>query len=217
MATRHIPATLAVLLLVGGCAGSPKPPPSQSSVVVEEVAPKEWQQIASDADQDRIARVGQAWSEALAEARGRGSVKAITAEGPLLEPDAALPRAAPPPGSYYCRVIKLGSQARRGPAFVAYKPFFCYVEAEGDLLTIVKQTGSQRPAGRLYPDADERLVFLGTMALGDGETPLAYGEKEERDMVGIVERVAPFRWRLVIPFPRKESRLDVFELVPVTP
>lgn len=217
MATRHIPATLAVLLLVGGCAGSPKPPPSQSSVVVEEVAAKEWQQIASDADQDRIARVGEAWSEALAEARGRGFVKAIAVEGPLLEPDAALPRAAPPPGSYYCRVIKLGSQVRRGPAFTAYKPFFCYVEAEGELLTIVKQTGSQRPAGRLYPDADERLVFLGTMALGDGEAPLAYGEKEERDMVGIVERVAPFRWRLVIPFPRKESRLDVFELVPVTP
>ena len=72
-------------------------------------------------------------------------------------------------------------------------------------------------SGRLYPDADERLVFLGTLSLGDEEAPLAYGEKAERDMVGIVERVAPFRWRLVIPFPRKESRLDVFELVPVTP
>jgi len=216
MTMRHVPAMLAALLLLGGCAGTGKPP-AQNNVVVEDVPTKEWQQIASDADQDRIAHVGEAWSVALAEARSRGSAKAIAAEGPLLEPDAALPRAAPPPGSYYCRVIKLGSQARGAPAFVAYKPFFCYVEAEGELLTIVKQTGSQRPAGRLYPETDDRLVFLGTLALGDGEAPLAYGEQEERDMAGIVERVAPFRWRLVIPFPRTESKLDVFELVPVTP
>ena len=38
------------------------------------------------------------------------------------------------------------------PAFTAYKPFFCYVEAEGSRLNITKQTGSQRPAGWLYND-----------------------------------------------------------------
>ena len=37
--------------------------------------------------------------------------------------------------------------AAEGTAFESFKPFFCYVEVEGDLLTIVKQTGSQRPAG----------------------------------------------------------------------
>ena len=67
-------------------------------------------------------------------------------------PRAALPRPAPTPGSYNCRLIKLGKAKAKGPAFESFKPFFCYVEVEDDLLTIVKQTGSQRPAGRLWED-----------------------------------------------------------------
>jgi hypothetical protein len=35
-------------------------------------------------------------------------------------------------------------------------------------------------------------------------------------MAGVVERVAPFRYRLVIPWPRGNAKLDVFELIPVT-
>ena len=34
-------------------------------------------------------------------------------------------------------------------------------------------------------------------------------------MAGIFERIAPFQWRLVIPYPRDGSQLQVFELVPV--
>jgi hypothetical protein len=33
---------------------------------------------------------------------------------------------------------------------------------------------------------------------------------------GVVERVGPARWRLVLPWPRWESNLDVMELVPAT-
>lgn len=203
-------------LLLGGCATTSPAPSVELAEPALAVPASEWQGIASAEDQDRIARLDQAWTAALAEARRRGVRGAIANEGELLDPAAALPRAAPPPGSYHCRVIKIGSQNGDGPAFTAYKPFFCYVEAEGPLLTIVKQTGSQRPAGRLYPESDERQIFLGTLALGNEEAPIAYGEDAERDMAGVVERVAPFRWRLVIPWPRTESKLDVFELVPVT-
>jgi hypothetical protein len=59
-----------------------------------------------------------------------------------------------------------------------------------------------------------RLVFLGSMALGTEEVPRAYGDDPGRDMAGILERIGPFRWRLVVPWPRGESKLDVFELVP---
>src|SRR3546814_9488514 len=104
----------------------------------------------------------------------------------------------------------------KNPAFGAYKPCFCHGAAEGGLIPIVKQPGSQRPAGRLYPENDERMIFLGTLALGNEDEPLAYGEDPERDMVGVMERVAPFRYRLVVPWPRIESKLDVFELVPAT-
>ena len=120
------------------------------------------------------------------------------------------------PGSYNCRLIKLGKATAKAPALEKFKPFFCYVEVEGDLLTIVKQTGSQRPAGRLWEDDDPtRLVFLGSLALGEEDQPLAYGDNPKRDMAGVLERIGPFRWRLVIPWPQSTSKLDVFELTPV--
>ena len=68
----------------------------------------------------------------------------------------------------------------------------------------------------LWEDDDStRLIFLGSLALGDGQQPIAYGEDGKRDMAGVLERIAPFRWRLVIPWPQSTSKLDVFELTPV--
>lgn len=174
-----------------------------------------WRGIATDVDKNRISRLGLAWQEALQEAR-RGSEKEVDSEGALLRPRAALPRPAPTPGSYYCRLIKLGRVTEKTSAFERFRPFFCYVEVEGDLLTIVKQTGSQRPAGRLWEDdKPDRLIFLGSLALGDEQQPLAYAEDPKRDMAGVLERIGPFRWRLVIPWPQNSSKLDVFELKPV--
>lgn len=204
------------VLAVGGCQKAERPVVTPQLIVDQQPVLAGWRGIASAEDRDRIERLDAAWAAAMAEARTKGFGKAMAEEGPLLEPDAGLPRGAPTPGSYHCRVIKLGTQGK-GPAYTAYKPFFCYVDAEGPLLTITKQTGSQRPAGRLYPETDERVVFLGTLALGNEEAPLPYGDNPKRDMAGVVERVAPFRWRLVIPWPRTESKLDVFELVPVQP
>ena len=109
-----------------------------------------------------------------------------------------------------------GREGAKGPAFQKFKPFFCYVEVEGPLFTIVKQTGSQRPAGRLWEDdVAHRLIFLGTLALGSEEEARAYGDDPKRDMAGIFERIGPFVWRLVIPYPQNGAQLDVFELTPV--
>lgn len=174
-----------------------------------------WEGVATDADEQRIARLGLAWQEALQDAQ-KTAAKEIDSEGVLLRPRAGLPRPSPTPGSYNCRLIKLGKAGTKGAAFERFKPFFCYVEVEGDLLTIVKQTGSQRPAGRLWEDdRPDRLIFLGSLALGDEQQPLAYGEDPKRDMAGVLERIAPFKWRLVIPWPQSTSKLDVFELTPV--
>lgn len=59
------------------------------------------------------------------------------------------------------------------------------------------------------------MIFLGTLALGNEEEARAYGEDPKRDMAGVFERIGPFRWRLVIPFPKDGAKLDVFELTPV--
>lgn len=175
--------------------------------------PVDWRSVITDADKVRLGRVEEAWTQAIAEARRRFPT-AVRDEAELLEPAAALPRPAPPPGPYLCRVIKLGAP---DAGYATFKPWNCYVEAEGELLTIVKQTGSKRPAGRLWADGDTRLVFLGALGLGRENEPPPYAERPDRDMAGYFERVAPFRWRMVVPFPQDGGTLDVYELVPIAP
>jgi hypothetical protein len=208
---------LLALALLAGCETKPKLPPGMHPSV-EVGAPlksEEWKAVATAADQDRIARLGLAWQEALAEAK-RSSAGEVSKEGKLLLPRSGLPRPVPTPGSYNCRMIALGKATRGAKAFESFKPFFCYVEVEGDQLTIVKQTGSQRPAGRLWEDDDpNRMIFLGSLALADEDQPLAYGDDPKRNMAGVFERIGAFRWRLVIPWPQGDSKLEVFELTPV--
>jgi hypothetical protein len=214
--TRFLPGLVAIAAALAGCETGEKP--AEKPVVTLEPQSKadEWMRVASAEDASRIQRIDAAWEVSLVEARLAGFRSEVAAEGDLLRPSAALPRPAPTPGSYECRLIRLGRHTTKTRAFEKFKPFFCYVEVEGDLLTIVKQTGSQRPAGRLWEDdTPTRLIFLGSVALGNEEQPLAYGENQGRDMAGVFERVGPFRWRLVIPWPRGQSKLDVFELTPV--
>jgi hypothetical protein len=174
-----------------------------------------WKAVATDADEGRLDRLGLAWQEGLEEAK-KSNPGDVKREGQLLNPRAAQPRPAPTPGSYYCRLIKLGRSGEKGKTYESFKPFFCYIETEDELFTIVKQTGSQRPSGRLWEDDDAtRLIFLGSLALADEEEAAAYGENPKRDMAGVFERIAPFKWRLVIPWPQSTSKLDVFELTPV--
>lgn len=186
------------------------------SVEADDPAPvdESWDAIVSSEDRTRIARTDEAWELGLALARQARFTSAIESEGALLDPLGALPSADPTPGSYRCRLVKLGAAEAGDPKFQAYSPFFCYIDLEGDRFTIVKQTGTQRPAGRLYAQGDRSLVYLGSLALGSEREPLAYGDDPERDMAGLFERVGPFRWRLVIPFPRNGGTLDVIELTP---
>jgi len=181
----------------------PQPAPSPSG-------PTPWRDVARDEDLSRLESIGASWSAALAAARRARFGKAISEEGPLLDPTVALPRPELSPGRYQCRLVRFAGRSR-ATAFTVFKPYFCYVEQEGDLTTLVKETGTERQAGRLWPDSPTRLIFLGTLARGR-EAPPAYGERRERDLAGTLERVAPFRWRLVIPRPR--SGLDVLEMVP---
>ena len=206
---------LLIALGTAGCETKPKPIPQVVSAPPQTKADV-WESFANPEDRNRIRRVATAWASGLKEARDANFREAVRSEGILLDPDSALPRPAPTPGSYSCRLVKLGKTNGKGPAFEKFKPFFCYVQVEDDLFTIVKQTGSQRPAGRLWEDdTSNRLIFLGSLALGSEDEARAYGDDPKRDMAGIFERIAPFVWRLVIPYPRDGSQLQVFELKPV--
>jgi hypothetical protein len=173
----------------------------------------DWRAVATAGDRDRIRRWRDAWMAALPAAR-RADAAAVTAQGALFDPDRALSDPAPPPGRYRCRVFKLGSAGAGGLGYVAYPNFDCRVDDEGDLKSLFKETGSQRPVGLLFPDSPTRQVFLGTLVLGDESRALDYGQDANRDMAGVIERVGERRWRLTLPWPRFESQVDVVELVP---
>jgi hypothetical protein len=82
------------------------------------------------------------------------------------------------------------------------------------LQRLAKLTGVQRYVGLVFPGDAIRNVFLGTLVLADENRALQYGQDQRRDVAGYVERIGPNRWRLVMPQPHFESRLDVLELVP---
>jgi len=207
----RLAAVCAALVLLAGCqaaGGRPGPAAAARSV------PAGWRNVLRPDDAARLERVPEAWTEALAAARGAGFSRRIAAAGALLAPAAALGWAAPPPGPYRCRVTRLGAPRR---AYAASAPYFCHVVDEGALLSLTKQTGAERPGGYLWDDGGRRMVFTGSTALGGERAPPAYGERAERDVVGILERIGPFRYRLVMPRPRGVVTLDVLELVPAIP
>lgn len=209
----------ALLGFLGGCGGGggarpapAAPPPPVRPPVNRAVAPDDWHGIATEADRRRLRDWRPTWTTALKRA---GADPRIAAAGALLEPDAALEGVALPAGTYRCRVTKLGARTPGLANYAAYPAFTCRVaRGANGLMTLTKIDGSQRPAGTLYPDGTRRMVFLGTMVLGDEQRAQPYGRDPERDMAGFVERIGPARWRLALPAPRWESLFDVFELVP---
>ena len=194
-------------LALSGCAGRAHDP------ALAEAAPARWRSVATEPDQDRIRKWRTAWTEALAKAQPAHGA-ALAAEGALLQPDAAIEWQAPPAGDYRCRTIKIGGKSEANLDFIAYPNFTCRISGDGSILRFRKLSGSQRPVGRLFPDANRRMIFLGTLELGDETRAFDYGHDRERDMAGILERVAERRWRLVLPRPAFESTLDIIELVP---
>lgn len=214
---------LPLVLAMAACAKSVPPPvavPAGTTVTIAPVEPglpTDWKSLMLPADVAHIDALDGAWVDGLAQAKARRFEKAIIAEGPLLDPAAALPRAAPPPGRYRCRTFKLGlSQSGRGAGFARFKPFYCFIATEGALLTFTKATGTQRPGGRFWDDGEKRMIFLGGVSAGRGAPP-AYGADARQNRVGVVERIGDFRWRLVTPGQSSDARIEVIELVPDTP
>ena len=213
-----MPRRLAFILAAGlplAACQTPAPREAASRAEVEFVEEPRWRSIAAADDVGRIDGLARAWTQARDRAAAAGFARALAREGALLDPDAAQSMPAPTPGSYLCRLIRFAPPTPRGAALTSYRPFFCYVGSDGEALSIVKQTGTQRPSGYLWVDrAPSRLVFLGSMAEDPDDPTLPYGADRRRDLVGVFERVGDFRFRLVVPSPRSGAILDVYELVP---
>lgn len=196
-------------LALAGCSGSYKDHP-----VAAEAAPPDWRSIATEHDRGRLRDWRSAWVEALRKAQAGGFGPTIAREGLLLQPDAAIDWRDVPDGDYRCRTIKIGGQRQGMLDYVAYPAFDCRVRREAALISLAKLSGSQRPIGYVLPASGNRMIFLGTLQLGDETRALEYGRDQERDMAAIVERIGERRWRVVFPRPHFESMTDILELVP---
>lgn len=197
--------------------GSPAPTaPPAAPTGGEQGGTDDWREVVSAEDAANLGRLDQAWRLGRAEAEDKGFARQVEALGPLVDPNAGQTgRLQPPPGAYRCRAIKLGSNSPGGLGYLEYPFFRCTIELSpgGDLI-LTKITGSQRTRGLLYPDTDRRLVFIGAQAWGMDETTFPrYGEQRVRDQVGVFERIGANRWRLVLPWPKVDSKLEILELV----
>lgn len=206
----------AMLLTLAACGSKSIEPQAAGSRPSQAPKPRpnDWRQLVTAADRDRLARWRTAWIAGLDKATAAGNGAQITAQGALLKPDVSLDDPLLPPGDYNCRVIKMGAQTKGLMNYIAYPYFNCQLAMVDGRLRLTKLNGSQRPVGDIFPDEGRRMIFLGAMTLGDETRPLPYGRDGERDMIGIVERVAAKRWRIAFPYPRWESTIDVLELIP---
>lgn len=206
-------ACLAAALLALAACATPRPAVRPTAAVAPETQPA-WRGLIEPVDASRVGGLASAWTRALETARRAGFTRALRREGPLFDPSIALPAPAPAPGAYRCRLFRLGAGPRGSRAFALAGSFYCFISVEGGQLRFVRETGSPRPIGFLYEDADpSRLIFIGTAATGRELNVPAYGDRPERDAVGVMQRVDNFRYRLALPW-RGGAALEIYELVP---
>ncbi len=197
---------------VAGCTTHPHGGGRPVVTAERDPAGPRWTTIATPGDRARLEALADNWTRARAAVPKR-LARRMKEEGALLDPAAALDLPALSPGSYRCRLVRLGGRA----GYASFAPDFCYVDGDGAGLSFTKQTGTTLPGGWLHPDTDRRQVFLGTVRTAAADVAPPYGTKPARDIAGVVERVGPLRWRLVMTRAGQGAILDLYELVPVPP
>ena len=145
-----------------------------------------------------------------------GGASRLSSLGDLVEPRAARSNVTPPVGDYDCRTVRLGPSDNGGRGLSIHNWFSCRIENTPAGLKFVKLDGTQRPAGLLFDEDDQHMIMLGSMALETEPTPHSYGLTPDRDLVAVLERTGPARWRLVFPWPVSGTVIELIELVPAS-
>jgi len=205
---RFLPLLPALAALAAGCRPMTPPPRPNVSLTVE--AAETWRTQAAPGDVALIDSLSARWDQALARARSARLGGRVAAQGALLDPKAALPRAAPAPGPYACRALRF-SPAGPKTRWEEAKGFFCFVGAETEGPSLTVDGGPRRLGGYLAEEkGGRRLILLGA-GRGKGGPLRAYGEDPAGDLVGSLERVGDFRYRLAVP--GRNGDLTVYEMV----
>jgi len=157
-------------------------------------------------DRDRLAGYETTRADALKEARAHGSAEDVAILDEVADTRQESWSGFDMTGDWQCRTIKAGGTAE----LVVYGWFRCRVTDDGSGWTLTKLTGSQRTTGRFFTDSDTRLTYLGTFAVNDDPFP-DYGKGPETDMAGYAFLTSPKSWRMELPSPYYESKLDIVE------
>jgi len=170
-----------------------------------------WQDQATAADAQRLARLEESRSRGMSEAARGGDMGAIRA---ALEPSAHDAGGGAFIGTWRCRQMKLGGLT---PSIV-YSWFTCRISERGGHLMFEKVTGSQKTRGWLYPDGGS-FVYLGASS-ARGEPPHTYSgngaslgaAQTPDDQIGRLSLIGSGHARLELPYPVQESTFDVIEM-----
>jgi hypothetical protein len=172
-----------------------------------------WQDDASPADIERLDHLPQIRDAAMADAQhgeGRGDARAIAR---VMEPQGRAVPASALAGIWRCRQIKLGLMS----AYMVYDRWFdCSIRSTRGGLLLEKTGGSQRFAGRLYPE-NGGWVYLGASHVRgelrhrySGPSPAQGAQVTPDDQIGLLTGIGDNHLRLEIPAVQ-ESLLDVVE------
>ncbi|MEM6488111.1 MAG: DUF4893 domain-containing protein [Pseudomonadota bacterium] len=208
------------------------PPAGAQSVPTVDAAAR-WQSVATETDVARHAAADAVLGYWFADTYGRLSAEERRIVGAVY---ADAPRAFTPDelvGTWLCRTIKLGGISG---TMIAYPYFRCRIEAdaaaEGAVLFFIKETGSQRSSGRIWPGmrraparpagrghrrpAASEMVYLGAGHYGREGVPRPYRARgatgsDERNQIGRVT-MRGARALIELPQPRRESVFNILEL-----
>ena len=163
------------------------------------------QKLITPADKVRLDKYGETRKAALAEAKAGNPAEVKQLDALLAKPlvsfsDKDLT------GNWKCRTIKAGGLS----PLVIYGWFKCKVTDDGSGWRLEKISGSQRTQGRFFDDGEKRAIYLGSGSVNNDRAK-PYGSGPQTDQVGYAFRTGASEWRVELPAPYYESKLDIIE------
>ncbi|MGX5827259.1 DUF4893 domain-containing protein [Mesorhizobium sp. 43Arga] len=163
------------------------------------------QKLITPADKVRLDKYDETRKAALAEAKAGSPAEVKQLDALLAKPlvsfsDKDLT------GNWKCRTIKAGGLS----PLVIYGWFKCKVTDDGSGWRLEKISGSQRTQGRLFDDGEKRAIYLGSGSVNNDRAK-PYGSGPQIDQVGYAFRTSASEWRIELPAPYYESKLDIIE------
>ena len=186
-----------------------------TALICADAASASWQEHASAFDANRLAKLEESKTKALAEAEKGASQADLAIIHSVLDAKPSGTGSQPLIGAWRCRTIKLGGMTPD----VIYSWFRCRISQGDDGYRFRKLTGSQLTNGTLYPDQSGALVYLGaTSVKGEplhsysGGSTAAGAQATPDDQIGLLVATGADSARLELPYPVQESTFDVIEL-----